>query len=171
MGTAGSGGSSGTSGTMGTAGSGGSSGTSGTSGTSGSGFTSISPTTNGLILTANGTANTATAMTGVSISGTTITAGAFTESSDIRFKNIIQLNPITNLRAIDVIKFTRIDSNQDKIRYGYSAQQLLEIFPDVVNFDNEKYSVNYSDVHTLKIADLEKRIVDLENRINILEAK
>ena len=48
---------------------------------------------------------------------------------------------------------------------------MLDIFPDAVNYDNEKYSVNYSDVHTLKIADLEKRIAELENRINILEGK
>jgi BMFP domain-containing protein YqiC len=37
--------------------------------------------------------------------------------------------------------------------------------PDAVS-GNEKLSVNYMDIHTLKIAALEKRIAELEAKLN-----
>ena len=93
-----------------------------------------------------------------------ITATAFYESSDIRFKNILETNPTIDLSGIDVIKFTRTDGDSELIRYGYSAQQIQAILPDLVLGD-DKLSVNYADVHTLKIAALEKRISELESRL------
>jgi hypothetical protein len=100
---------------------------------------------------------------------TGISAIAFYQSSDIRFKNILETNPNITLE-LDVIKYTRTDNETDKIRYGYSAQQVKDILPDLVN-DGEKLTVNYTDIHTLKIAALEKRITELENRIKALESK
>ena len=93
----------------------------------------------------------------------TMTAGAFYESSDIRFKNVLDTNPSIDL-PLDVIKFTRIDEDSNAIRYGYSAQQVQSVLPDAVS-GNEKLSVNYMDVHTLKIAALEKRIAKLEAKL------
>jgi hypothetical protein len=93
-----------------------------------------------------------------------ITATAFFESSDIRFKDIIETNPQIDLRDINVIKFIRTDDNSGQIRYGYSAQQVQSILPDVVTGE-DKLVVNYSDVHTLKIAALEKRIAELEAKL------
>jgi hypothetical protein len=92
-----------------------------------------------------------------------ITAAAFFETSDIRFKNVLETNPSIDL-PLDVIKFTRIDENSDAIRYGYSAQQVQSYLPDAVS-GSEKLSVNYMDVHTLKIAALEKRIAELEAKL------
>jgi hypothetical protein len=96
-------------------------------------------------------------------SARTMTAGAFYESSDIRFKNVLETNPSIDL-PLDVIKFTRTDENSDAIRYGYSAQQVQSYLPDAVSGD-EKLSVNYMDLHTLKIAALEKRIAELEAKL------
>jgi hypothetical protein len=93
-----------------------------------------------------------------------VTATAFFESSDIRYKNVIETNPQIDLTSIDVIKFTRTDNESDQIRYGYSAQQVQSILPDSV-VGEEKLSVNYMDVHTLKIAALEKRIAELEAKL------
>ena len=93
------------------------------------------------------------------------TATAFYESSDIRFKNVIETNPTFNVLGIDVIKFTRKDNEQ--IRYGYSAQQVQTIIPDAVVGEDE-LTVNYSDVHTLKIAALEKEIAELKHSIKLL---
>jgi len=61
-------------------------------------------------------------------------------------------------------KFTRTDEDSNAIRYGYSAQQVQSVLPDAVSGD-EKLSVNYMDVHTLKIAALEKRIAELEAKL------
>ena len=93
-----------------------------------------------------------------------MTAGAFYESSDIRFKNVLETNPQIDLTGVDVIKFKRTDSSTDVVRYGYSAQQVQGILPDVV-VGEDKLVVNYTDVHTLKIAALEKRIAELEAKL------
>jgi hypothetical protein len=95
-----------------------------------------------------------------------LTANAFFEGSDIRFKNVIETNPKIDLTNIDVIKFTRTDNESNQIRYGYSAQQVQQILPDVITGE-EKLSLNYMDVHTLKIAALEKRIAELEAKLVI----
>ena len=109
-----------------------------------------------------GTTTTATGL--VQVNGTVYATG-FYESSDIRFKNIIETNPNINLSAIDVIKFTRKDNDTSQIRYGYSAQQVQSILPDAVT-GSEFLNVNYLDVHTLKIAQLEQEIKELKSKLN-----
>ena len=92
---------------------------------------------------------------------------AFFESSDIRFKNIISVNPEVDVCGIDVIKFTRKDNTQ--VRFGYSAQQVKEIISEVVvTNDRDELTVNYSDIHTLKIAKLEKEVEKLKEIIKTL---
>ena len=100
-------------------------------------------------------------------SESTVTATAFYESSDIRFKNIIERNPYIDLSSLDTIKFTR-DGDLDKdIRYGYSAQDVRSINSDFVKEDEEgKLFVNYIDVHTMKIAQLEQKIKELEEKLS-----
>jgi hypothetical protein len=102
------------------------------------------------------------ASSNLDMGGYTVTASAFYESSDIRFKNVLETNPNISAIGIDVIKFTR--NGSDTIRYGYSAQQVQSIVPDAVFGDNELV-VNYMDVHTLKIASLENRVAELELRL------
>jgi hypothetical protein len=96
-----------------------------------------------------------------------LSAIAFFEGSDERFKNIIETNPKIDLTSIDVIKFTRTDNESGQIRYGYSAQQVQKVLPDVV-YGEDKLTVNYSDVHTLKILALEEKINELERKIEFL---
>jgi polyhydroxyalkanoate synthesis regulator phasin len=55
------------------------------------------------------------------------------------------------------------DNNVEK-SLGFIAQQVKEFLPDAVSGDSELV-VNYSDVHTLKIAALERRILELENKL------
>ena len=92
-----------------------------------------------------------------------LTANAFYESSDIRYKNVIEINPNLSLDELDVIKFTRKGSSV--IRYGYSAQQVKSLSEDLIGGTRDEMTVNYSDVHTLKIAALEKRIAELEAKL------
>ena len=93
-----------------------------------------------------------------------LTANAFFESSDIRYKNVIETNPTITLEGLDVIKFTRKGSSQ--VRYGYSAQQVKSLSEDLVGGTKDELTVNYSDVHTLKIAALERKIAELEAKLN-----
>ena len=98
-------------------------------------------------------------------SGVTITASAFFELSDIRFKNILEIKPIIDLSSIEVIKFTFKDDAKEKVRYGYSAQDIQAVLPDAVD-EQDKLFINYSDIHTLKIAQLEQRIKELEAKLS-----
>jgi hypothetical protein len=91
-----------------------------------------------------------------------LTANAFFEASDIRYKNVTETNPDISGLGIDVIKFTRHGS--DMIRYGYSAQQVQAIIPEAVHGE-DTLTVNYMDVHTIKIASLERRVKELEERL------
>lgn len=91
-----------------------------------------------------------------------LTANAFFEASDIRYKNVTETNPDISGLGIDVIKFTRHGSNI--VRYGYSAQQVQSVIPDAVE-GKDVLTVNYMDVHTLKIASLERRVKELEDRL------
>jgi hypothetical protein len=90
-----------------------------------------------------------------------VTATAFFESSDIRLKNVLAVNPDINV-DVDVIKFERKDTTG--VRYGYSAQQVQDIMPELVAGD-DFLSVNYLDLHTLKIAALEKEIRELKAKL------
>ena len=104
---------------------------------------------------------------GSDATGYNITATAFFESSDIRLKTVLGENPNIDLSKLDVIKYLRTTHDKDKIRYGYSAQEVHDLCPELVNTDNEGYlSVNYTDTHTLLILSLQKRIAELERKLN-----
>jgi hypothetical protein len=105
-----------------------------------------------------------TFITGTVSVTSSVTATAFFESSDIRLKTVLDVNPDVSVN-VDVIKFERKDAAG--IRYGYSAQQVQEVMPELVTGD-EFLSVNYTDLHTLKIAALEKEIRELKNKLNAL---
>ncbi len=102
-----------------------------------------------------------------STTSTSITAASFFESSDVRYKNIIGENPDIDVSQIDVIKYMRTTYDKDKIRYGYSAQQVYDFVPELVNNDGISLSVNYTDLHTLKILQLEKRVAELEAKLGL----
>lgn len=101
------------------------------------------------------------------VTTTFIEASYFKEGSDIRKKIVLATNPLIDANSIDVIKFHRIGGGH-KVRFGYSAQDVYDVIPDVVDFDDSGFmSVNYSDVHTLKIAQLERRVAELEEKLGI----
>jgi hypothetical protein len=95
-----------------------------------------------------------------------VLAGAYYESSDITKKDVIETNPTTKL-DIDVIKFTR--KRESDVRYGYSAQQIMEIAPELVDNSGEAMGVKYLDVHTLKIAALEREVGSLKDENKTLK--
>jgi hypothetical protein len=98
--------------------------------------------------------------------GGSIGATAYYETSDITKKTILETNPTVSL-DLDVIKFIRKDDLSNDIRYGYSAQQVRDQAPELIN-PNGELSVKYVDIHTLKIASLEKRVLELETIIKKL---
>jgi hypothetical protein len=96
-------------------------------------------------------------------------APAYFETSDIKSKNILEINPEVDI-TIDVIKYTLKTDGEGRIRYGYSAQDVQKILPELVQTDNDNnLFLAYKDLHTLKIASLEKKTKNLEERIDELE--
>lgn len=97
--------------------------------------------------------------------------------SDIRLKDIIETNPVITIDGIDVIKYT-FKSNPLLTRYGYSAQQVQSVLPDLVTInspiggpaDEGTLMLNYNDLHVLKIAALERKVAQLEADIVTLKS-
>jgi len=92
-----------------------------------------------------------------------VTATSFFESSSIKGKDIIATNPLLAL-DIDVIKYTRKSDESKDIRYGYSAEQIHSLMPELT--DKDVTAVKYLDVHTILIANLQKEIRELKAKIN-----
>ena len=96
--------------------------------------------------------------------------------SDIRLKDVIETNPSSSLDNIDVIKYT-LKSHPSLTRYGYSAQQVQSVLPDLVTInspisgsaDEGTLMLNYNDLHVLKIAALERKVAQLEADIAALK--
>jgi hypothetical protein len=95
----------------------------------------------------------------LNVNGTVYATGYF-EQSDIRLKNV--------LKAIDgdipTISFNWKDGRDNKVHWGYSAQDVMKYIPDAVD-GNEYYGIDYNQVHTYKIAILEKEIKELKEQL------
>jgi hypothetical protein len=95
-----------------------------------------------------------------------VRASAYYEASDIRLKNVIEINPNIDLSSLGVIKYTRKNVDDiNQIYFGYSAQDVQLLCEDLVQTDGEYLSLNYTNVHTLKISQLEKEIKALKQLI------
>lgn len=98
---------------------------------------------------------------------TNIYAGAFYENSDINVKeNIENIKDIEKAKDIDFVQFNFKDDVDKRTRYGVIAQDLESIGLDNLvneNADGIK-SVDYISLLCLKIAELEQRINELENK-------
>ena len=101
--------------------------------------------------------------TGAATFISSITATSFFESSSVAFKNILATNPLTSLN-VDVIKYKRTNVDVDDVRYGYSAEQINSLMPELTN--KEATAVKYLDVHTLLIAELQREIKELKAKLN-----
>jgi hypothetical protein len=100
------------------------------------------------------------ASSGAATFSNSVTATAFFASSDIRLKDIIAHDG-------DVITYKWKDGRDDKIHYGYSAQNLQSINPNLVNKNDDGFlSVNYTETLVLKVRELEKEVQLLKAQIN-----
>lgn len=91
-----------------------------------------------------------------------VTATSFFESSDLRLKEVfIERDSEDGMNAI----FYRFKGKK-QLRWGYSAQAVQKVLPYAVQEDSKGFlSVDYTTVHTYKIAQLEARIALLEKMI------
>ena len=119
--------------------------------------TASSSTTTGAVVISGGVG-----IGGAAYFGGNVTGLAFFESSDARLKNILSRNN-------DMVTF-KWKKGDTKLHYGYIAQSVKEYMPDAVNIDDKGFlSVDYNQVHTLKINVLENEVSELKKEINQLK--
>jgi hypothetical protein len=94
-------------------------------------------------------------------------ATAYYESSDLRKKNV--LSERVGSDGINTITFKWNDGRDSLTHIGYAAQQVEKVLPDAVKTNPDGYkTINYDEVQTLKIANLEKEIAELKEIIKKL---
>lgn len=94
-----------------------------------------------------------------------VTATAFFESSDMRLKTIINDNPI--IHEIEHLQAKLYEKN-GKIELGYFAQDAEKIMPYAVTKNEDGFlNLSYREIHTAKIARLEKEVEMLKAQLNV----
>jgi hypothetical protein len=97
--------------------------------------------------------------------GGAVTAASFFESSDKTIKTLIEDNYQT--KGIESI-IAKLYIKNGKEELGYFAQDVQEILPSAVSKGTDGLlSLSYREVHTAKIARLEKRVSELEQLLNL----
>jgi hypothetical protein len=98
------------------------------------------------------------------LAGGGVYADAFYEFSDKRFKTLVQENPIiAGIEKITAKSYVK----EGKEELGYYAQDFEGILDSALLKDKDGVlSLSYRQVHTAKIAALEKRIAELEAKLN-----
>jgi hypothetical protein len=109
----------------------------------------------------SGTAAFSVAGSGSTFFNYSVTAPSFFESSDKRLKsNILDLD----VNVSSIIAKTYLKNGVEEI--GYIAQDVENILPSAISKRKDGYlDLSYRQVHTAKIAALEKRIKELESQI------
>jgi hypothetical protein len=125
--------------------------------------TGFSNSSGALVVSTESVARLTIASTGAATFSSSVTATAFFESSSVAGKDIIKTNPLTNLN-LDVIQYTRKTDESKDVRYGYSAEQIHSLMPELT--DKDVTSVKYLDVHTILIAQLQQEIKELKAKLN-----
>lgn len=117
----------------------------------------------------------------VNVSGT-VTAAVITNTSDYRLKENIQsissrisdklcrLQPVTYKLREDSTHYVYLKSAKEMnvYHYGFIAQELQELFPELVYEDGEGYlSINYTEIIPLLVSSIQ----ELTKRIKVLETQ
>jgi hypothetical protein len=94
-------------------------------------------------------------------------ATAYFETSDERLKNIHRR--VGSFDNISTIVFKWNDKRDDKVHWGYSAQEVQKHIPDAVSVGGDgTLSVDYNQIHSYKIAQLEQEVQGLKEIIKTL---
>ena len=97
-----------------------------------------------------------------------VTAASFFESSDSRIKTLLEDN--LDYQAIANVSAKYYEKNS-KIELGYFAQDFESLLPSAVSKNEDGYlNLSYREVHTAKIAYLEKRINELEQQLKNIKS-
>jgi hypothetical protein len=95
--------------------------------------------------------------------------GTFTEQSSIRYKENVKSIPSVSQKVekLDAVSYNKIGNKEEEI--GLIAEDVAELFPEVVKYDNEGRpdGINYSRLSVILL----KAVQELTERVNKLENK
>jgi hypothetical protein len=101
--------------------------------------------------------------TGVATFSSSVTATSFFESSDSRIKKLLEDK--LDYQSIASVTAKYYEKN-GKIELGYFAQDFEKLLPSAVSKNEDGYlNLSYREVHTAKIAYLEKEIKELKEQL------
>ena len=133
----------------------------------------VVPTT-AMFINSTGSVGIGTTLPGIytlNVVGSIYASGDITAFSDKRYKeNILPLTQsLDNLSQLTGYSYTRSDLNSDKKHIGLIAQEVKEVFPQAVSYDDNQglYSVNYGCL----IAPVIQAIKELKETVNALQEK
>ena len=103
--------------------------------------------------------------------------GGVIESSDLRLKNVVGClsHVLDSIDKVDPIKFTWKDKFRGEgVKIGFSAQNLIQIYSEVVGVFEGYYTVDYNAMSAVAISGLKElyaRFRPVENRVKVLEQR
>ena len=108
--------------------------------------------------------------TGAATFSSTVAAeGGFFDTSDARVKTNVKEIDASGADRVRLVEFDRTDKEHHG--YGVIAQELEEVYPEMVNTDDEGFkSVNYNELAMVKIKYLEDKVARLEALVDRLLA-
>ncbi|MFY0598324.1 MAG: tail fiber domain-containing protein [Cyclobacteriaceae bacterium] len=133
--------------------------------------------TNGRVdLYYNNSVKLATTNTGIQITGTGTSDTNWVISSDQRIKAIQDDLPdaMAIVRNLQGHRFLRTDLKDGVVRIGFMAQQVAEFLPEVVQENNDKWTMDYASItalHNEALKTVDSEIDLLKKRVSDLELK
>jgi hypothetical protein len=124
---------------------------------------SLQPVGGGVLIETTTSNGNTLRVNGTGFFDSSVTATSFFESSDSRIKTLIEDD--LDYRAIAGVTTKYYEKNSKK-ELGYFAQDFETLLPSAVSKNQDGYlNLSYREVHTAKIAALEKRITELESQL------
>ena len=106
----------------------------------------------------------------VNFFGAVSSTGGFFDTSDARVKTNVKEIDASGADRVRLVEFDRTDKEHHG--YGVIAQELEEVYPEMVNTDDEGFkSVNYNELAMVKIKYLEDKVARLEALVGRLLAE
>ena len=101
----------------------------------------------------------------INSSGNATFSGDVTAYSDIRVKENIKTitDALSKVRALRGVTYNRIDTEDKSEKIGVIAQEVLQILPQIVTEENDRYSVAYGNMTALLVEAIKEQQIKIDN--------
>ena len=110
----------------------------------------------------------------LSSGGALYITGALTQNSDIRLKTVLGNvnNVLDHMLNVRIFRYYLNDDPSRVSQIGFSAQEVLQYWPDNVGKNDGYYTLNYAGMGAIAgVKELYTRFLPVENKVKILESR